>query len=173
MGYTDDLQRSPDVVDHNGDLLPPHRRWRVSGGLRAFETSEGLVLEGASAGSLAPSLRAAFGQGSVPGVNATPGWVVLGAFVFDFSAADLRLDALAFVSDGALTARVRLFDLTDGDELVESVLSTSATTEARLTTDNLAELLEADHVYQLQAECTGGSDTGDFAVIRYMMLRGQ
>lgn len=49
MGYADDLQRSPDVVDHNGDLLPPHRKWTLSGGLRAYETSDGLVLEGAVA----------------------------------------------------------------------------------------------------------------------------
>lgn len=114
----------------------------------------------------------AFGAGQVQGVAATPGWNVLGAFELEQAFSRLRLDVMHFVSAGPLTSRVRLFDLTAGAEVAGSSLSTSAASETRQTSGDLASLVTVGNTYQLQAECTGGAAPTDFSVVRYLTLRG-
>ena len=108
--------------------------------------------------------------GAVPGVLATPGWTVIGAFVH--TGATSRLQAMVLVSQAALTARVRLYGPIGGApaEVAGSLLSSVSTDEELVQSANLGSVLVRGQTYQVQVECTGGDLVTDFAVARYAQM---
>jgi len=118
------------------------------------------------------------GAGLVQAVATDPpgGWTVLspGAFVFENDATDpfdsATFQVVALVSNTALVGSIRLFDVTDGVPVATSVLTTSSGTDVVLTTgDILGDLIDG-HLYQFQAEATGGSASTDVVVVRSALL---
>ena len=111
------------------------------------------------------------GLDSIAGVAVSPGWNVLTEFDLDAPLpSSAVLDAIALVSNAALSCVVRLYDVTGGAPIVGSSLTTVSLTGQRLTSVDLIGLLVAGRRYQIQAECTGGAAPADFAVVRYAVL---
>ena len=107
---------------------------------------------------------------TIPGVVATPGWIIIAEFDLDVLPASAVLDGIVLVSQGVLVGRLKLYDVTGGADIAGSTLSTSSLTGARLTTADLVALLVQGRRYQIQAECTGGAAVSDWAVVRYATL---
>jgi hypothetical protein len=99
----------------------------------------------------------------VPGGN---GWYVLGEFYLGLSS-PARIDAIGAVSQGGLSASVRLFDCTAGAPLSQ-VAAFSSTNSTRALSSVLQ--LTGGHRYQLQAQCTGAEDDAAFAFIQSATL---
>lgn len=103
-------------------------------------------------------------QTVIPAVEETPGWQALGAFYLPKST-KARLDALMMVSDGSLTCRVRLYDVTEDesleapDRVLAGAVSSSSTTPVRELGGVVQ--LRAGHTYQIQAEVVGAEVPGD------------
>jgi hypothetical protein len=110
-----------------------------------------------------------FSDITVPSVVASPGWVVVGAFVHGGDI-PCKLSSIALVSNPLLVARLRLFGPIGGVavEIPGSNISTSSATDVLVESGTLA--LVAGSMYQIQAECTGGDLVTDFAVLRYVNL---
>jgi hypothetical protein len=99
----------------------------------------------------------------IPGVAATPGWQVIGAFFFPFTF-DVRLDVIALVSDPSLTVRVRLFDMTTAEPVSGATAQTTSQTSARALSGVVS--LQGNRVYEIQAECTGAAGDDFFAIVQ-------
>ncbi len=113
------------------------------------------------------------GQDLVQAVATDPpgGWTVIGAFFYTVASfTTATYEAIALVSNAALVGSVRLFDQTAGIPVPGSTLSTSSLTEVRLTSGNLFASLTSGHIYQFQAEATGGSASTDFIEVREAKL---
>lgn len=102
----------------------------------------------------------------IPGVAAAPAWVVIGAFYMPMTS-DVRLEAIASVSDAGLVLTCRLFDV-DGAAPVSGsdTPATSSTVDGRMLSGAFA--LPGGKVYQVQAQCIGNS--GESAIIRSASL---
>lgn len=101
-------------------------------------------------------------QTLVPAVATTPGWHVGGTFYLPLTV-KCRLDALIQVSDGAVTANVRLFDLTALAPVSGmAVTSTSATPERKLSP---VVTLTGNRRYQIQVEALGTPGDDAYAVV--------
>lgn len=108
----------------------------------------------------------------IDAVAATPGWHVIGAFTMPASA-DVLVDVVGSVSDdSALTLRVRLFDITPGSvgPVSGSTASTTSETDVRFTSGSIT--LTGGHLYQFQAEVTGGSGSSLYGAVRRATLSG-
>ena len=103
---------------------------------------------------------------SIPAVSATPGWYVVGGFAMpiNFTA---RLSALASVSNGALTLRGRLYDVTTPGAL-DAVLFTQSLVDQVVLSPEFD--LKSGHSYQMQIEVTGGAGDAYFGILRNMQL---
>lgn len=112
----------------------------------------------------------ALGEGTVQGVASTPGWEVLAAF--EYAGGIAKLEAMMLVSGAGLTARARLFGPIGGTpaEISGSLVSTTSQVEVIQRSGDLSVNLTAGQIYQIQAECTGGSASTDFGVFRYAAL---
>ncbi len=102
-------------------------------------------------------------QQDIESVAATPGWHVIGAFPMP-ATAELRLELIGLVSGAGLTLRARFFDLTAGAPVAGSEASITATTDT-LQLGPVVELT-GGHLYQMQAECTGGGASDEVATVR-------
>ena len=104
-------------------------------------------------------------------VAVTPGWYVIGGFPMPADA-DVQVDVIGAVSDAALALRVRLYDVTDGE--VAAVSGSEATTSETTDTQFFSGVvtLQGGHLYQWQAEVTGGAGVNLFGVVRRATLRG-
>lgn len=138
----------------------------VAGDVLAFDGTEWAPAPGGGLGAVSPVAA----QRVVAGVAATPGWEVLGAFVYGGAAA--KLQAMVLVSQGALTATVRLYGPIGGTpaEVTGSAITSSATTEVVIESADLTTNLTEGEIYQIQMECAGGALATDFAVARYAAL---
>lgn len=99
-------------------------------------------------------------------------WTSIGAREIDaslFNGEDLVFTATAYASPG-LTARVRLFNLTD-NEAASSTLSTTATSPARL--EVAVSLPSAPRMYEVQVLLFGDPDETDRAYVTYSGLEVQ
>ena len=108
----------------------------------------------------------------IDAVAATPGWHVIGAFSMPASA-DVLVDAMGSVSDDAsLTLRVRLFDITPGSvgPVSGSLASTTSETDVKFTSGVIT--LTGGHLYQFQAEVTGGASSSLYGAVRRATLAG-
>lgn len=110
------------------------------------------------------------GQQNIPGVAVTPGWTVLAEFDLDVLPPDAVLDAIALVSQLALTCNIKLYDVTLGVDVPGSTLTTTSLTGERVTSGDLAASLVEGNRYQIWGECVGGALVSDFAVVRYAVL---
>lgn len=98
---------------------------------------------------------------TIPAVDASPGWHVLGEYPVP-KTTPAKLFAVLVASASGLTVRVRLWDVTAKAELANAIASTSLLPE-------YAQGGEVDLVggqrYQIQAECTGAAGDDKFATI--------
>ncbi len=131
---------------------------------RRVQTDIGGVGGGGGAGAIAD-------ERAVQAVAATPGWEVVAAFYFAAAPPATVLEAIMLVSQGLLTGRVRIYDTVAAAVVAGSTLSTSSTSDARLVTADIAGVLVAGRIYQLQVECTGGTTLDDFVVLRSASLK--
>jgi len=112
------------------------------------------------------------GNQQVRGVAVTPGWEVVGVFIFHHIT-PVKLRAFLLVSRSALTARARIFgpigiaDITPA-EIATSVISTQETIETLCESADCSGSLRKDRIYQVQLECTGGATAIDFAAARWI-----
>lgn len=102
-------------------------------------------------------------QTDIESVATTPGWHVIGAFKMPLTA-ELHLELIGFVSGAGLTLRARFFDLTAGAPVASSEASITATTDTIAIGPTIE--LTGGHLYQIQAECTGGGASDEFATVR-------
>jgi hypothetical protein len=102
-------------------------------------------------------------QTDIESVATTPGWHVVGAFKMPLTA-ELRLELIGFVSGAGLTLRARFFDVTAGAPVASSEASTTATTDTIALGPVVT--LTGGHLYQIQAECTGGGAPEQIATVR-------
>lgn len=102
-------------------------------------------------------------QADIESVAATPGWNVVGAFPMPLSAA-LHLEMVGLVSEVGLTLRARFFDLTANAPVASSEASLTATVDTKVAGPTVE--LVGGHLYQIQAEVTGGGDPEQFGTVR-------
>jgi hypothetical protein len=94
---------------------------------------------------------------------ATPAWYVIGSF-YAANAETANLEILGCVTDGGLSLNARLFDVTAKAVVAGSSATITALIDGRAVSSSFS--LIAGHLYQMQAECVGGS-TG-FGVVTSM-----
>lgn len=101
---------------------------------------------------------------TVPAVDETPGWHVVGQFFLPTSC-EARLDVQGCVSDAALIGNARLYDATANEVVSGSLVSYAGTLVVTRKLSGVVELT-GQHNYQIQAECTGDSGDDFFMTIQ-------
>jgi hypothetical protein len=98
-------------------------------------------------------------------VNLSPGWQVVGAFYLPLSCL-ASLDILGALSDLTLTMRAKLFDATVNADVSGSLVAMhgAGTTTVNRQVSGAVDLT-GGHIYQIVAECTGGSGDDFFGTM--------
>lgn len=94
----------------------------------------------------------------LPAEPTAPAWIIIGGFYMPVTA-DVKIEAVGSIADGALTLAVRLFDVTAAAPVSGSLTENidSAVDERVLSG---AFELAGGRVYQMQAQCIGPSGFG-------------
>lgn len=125
--------------------------------------------EGGGGGGATPVANGAYfaGTNNDP-IQGGAGWIVIAEFDLDTLPPSAILDAIALVSNVALTVDLKVFKVTapPGD-VAGSAISTTSLTGGRITSGDFVAALVLGSRYQIQARCTGGSTAADWAVVRY------
>lgn len=111
------------------------------------------------------------GHVTIQGVTASPGWVVQGAAYFTTVPSNAYLEAIFLVSSPLLTMNVHLYDTVAAAPVPGSGLSTNSITDVRQISGNIAGSLVAGRIYQIRAECVGGSTPSDFGILRFAVIQ--
>lgn len=114
------------------------------------------------------------GARTIQGVAVTPGWSVIGEFLYTaaenaapLGALERKLRAVALATSAALTVRVRLVRADTLVVVAGSLLTFAApvVNEAEQETADLSSALTNGVIYQIQAEVTGGATGSDLGTV--------
>lgn len=108
------------------------------------------------------------GKTILPAVAATPGWRVLGEYLIPKST-PAQLYAFLATSHASLTARVRLWSVTDAAALGTPISAASLTPQ--YVAGGEVSLVGGQR-YQIHAECTGSVGDDRFAVVESAGVTG-
>lgn len=163
-------QVSPPIrVDIGTTVGPPGPSVGGSGGVPAG-TDMSMSLPGADTG-----------QQNILGVEISPGWTVVGAFQYDEAdhaviapgLLERKFHATVLASSSLLQVRVKLVRADTLIDVPGSLLTFVAPVniETTLDTGDISSNLTTGAKYQVQAECTGGGASSDFATVRSAGMR--